>query len=211
MKRLLVGTLVALCMAFTTTLVATSGAALAAPGCPWAARPLPDPRVKMPVVGTMTIGSIGLQTPIFQGWLPDIESEASRSLNNGPAFYPRNMRWDNGLVNSSPGHGGTVAMLGHRTTRTHPFCLVSDIYVGNLAQLKVRSGTFVYQKVASMSLPGDDWSAFEWPARYDPNPKTWNKGIKPEYLVIGACDPLHSATRRMNVIFKLIKQEASTR
>lgn len=206
MKQLLrVGVLTAVA-AFAVAQAAFPGAATAAPGCQWAAGPLPDPRVKEPVVGHLTIGSIGLSTPLFQGSIPDIESEASRSLNNGPAFYPQTMRWKNGLVNSLPGQGGTVAMLGHRTTRTHPFCLVAAIRTGSFAMIKVHYGTYVYREIAKISLPGFDWSAFERPANYDPHPKTWNKGVKPEYLVIGACDPPHSAAKRLNVIFKLVSE-----
>jgi sortase A len=156
----------------------------------------------------MTIRSIGLNTPIFQGWLPDIETEASKALNRGPAFYPQNMRLPNGLVNSLPGQGGTVAMLGHRTTRTHPFCFVASLRPGDLAVVRMRYGTFVYREIAHPSLPGNDWSAFERPARYDPHPKKWNKGIRHEYLVAGACDPPHSAARRVDAIFKLVAMRA---
>jgi sortase (surface protein transpeptidase) len=205
MKQLLVGAVLTAVVTFAIVQATVPGAAFAAPGCPWAARPFPDPGVRVPVVGSMVIGGIGLRTPTFQGWLPDIESEASRSLQHGPAFYPQYMRWNNGRVNHLPGQGGTVAMLGHRTTRTHPFCLVASIHAGNLAVVKMRYGTFVYREVTKVSLLADNWSAFEWPARYDPSSKNWNKGIKPEYLVIGACDPPHSAVRRMNVIFKLVK------
>lgn len=152
----------------------------------------------------MTIRSIGLHTPIFQGWLPDIETEASKALNNGPAFYPQNMRFHNGKLNGLPGQGGTVAMLGHRTTRTHPFCWFASLRQGSLAIVHMRYGTFVYREVAKPSVPGTSWDPFERPARYDPHPKQWNKGIKPEYLVAGACDPPHSAARRVDAIFKLV-------
>ncbi|MBX4190686.1 sortase [Candidatus Saccharibacteria bacterium] len=152
----------------------------------------------------MTIRSIGLNTPVFQGWLPDIMTEASKALNRGPAFYPPNMKWGNGLVNSLPGQGGTVAMLGHRTTRTHPFCLVGSLETGDLAVVKMRYGTFLYRLIAKPSRRGTDWSAFEHPARFDPHPRRWNKGIRPEYLVGGACDPPHYAGYRLNPIFKLV-------
>jgi sortase (surface protein transpeptidase) len=205
MKHLAAGALLLVAMSFAASHVAGPGVAQAAPGCPWAAGPYPDPKVRVPQKGTLGIDGIQLQTPIFQGWLPDIETEASHALMHGPAFYPEGMVYANGRLNHQPGDGGTVGMLGHRTTRTHPFCLINRIYKGNQAVLRMPYGTFVYQEVGGAELLGSDWSAFERPERFDLHPKTWRKGIKPEYLVIGACDPPHFATHRFNKVFKLVR------
>lgn len=208
MRRLLAGAITALTVTAALALVSglAPGAATAAPGCPWARPPAPLAKVHIRKVGHLTIGSIGLKTPVFQGRLPDIQSEASRTLMHGPAFYPRSMKWKNGRTNSLPGQGGTVAMLGHRTTRTHPFCLLAKAPVGSYAVLKVRYGTFVYRKLKDVIVPGNNWSVFEHPARYDRHPHRWKKGIKPEYLVAGACDPPGSAALRDDAVFKLVEE-----
>lgn len=170
--------------------------------CPYAAPPRPV-GPKLHPLGTLTIGSIGLKTPIFMGDWPDMDSEASKTLMYGPAFYSQTkMLW----ANSLPGQGGTVGMAGHRTTRTHPNCLIADIPIGAFAVVKMSYGTFTYREVANVKLPGNSDEVFFHPAKYDPHPRAWAPGIRPEYLVDGACDPPHSATSRRNAIFKLVRQ-----
>ncbi|MDB5161176.1 MAG: class sortase [Candidatus Saccharibacteria bacterium] len=191
-------------LAVTASQATASRAAAAVRDCPYAAPPYPE-GPKPAMFGTLTIDSIGLRTPIFRGSWPDMSTEASKSLMYGPALYSQTQM---GWPNSWPGQGGTVGIAGHRTTRTHPFCLAAQIGNGVLARIKTSYGTFVYRAIANFVLPGNDDAAFKHPARYDPHPKLWTRGVKPEYLVLGACDPPHSALRRINVILKLVGEYA---
>jgi|GEM_PF-3641476 len=203
MKRALAaGLVLAAASIISSTSAVTDSRAASAARCPYAAPP-PAVGPMLRPAGTLTIGAIGLKTPVFRGWEPDMDTEASKSLMYGPAFYQQDMQWNNSL----PGQGGTVGMAGHRTTRKHPFCLVGQLRVGrSYAVIRMHYGTFVYRLVAARTLSGNDWSVFLHPWRYDPHPKKWNKGIKPEYLVTGACDPPHSAVFRINDVWKLVAE-----
>lgn len=198
--------LIPLAASLAVTAQAPARTASAAGSCPWAAGPAPDSSVQVPQKGTLSIPSIGENTPVFQGSWPDIGSEQSHALMHGAAFYPQHIRGTGSPINHLPGQGGLVAMLGHRTTRTHPFCLTGSIPIGGLAIITMPYGTFYYRKVGAESVLSSDWSVFENPGRFDPAPNHWNLGLKPEYLVTGACDPPHSAARRLNVVFKLVEE-----
>lgn len=185
------------------------GEVSASPPCPYSAAPYPvGPTRKS--VATLTVPRLKLRTPVFAGSIPDMNTEASRSLMHGPAFYPMYMPYTRRLTNSWPGQGGTVGMAGHRTTRTHPFCLVARLRLGDMAKIRMHRGsyrgTFIYQLVAKVRLSGNDWSAFAHPGRYDRHPRAWGKGIKREYLVTGACDPPHNAVFRVNDVWKLVAE-----
>jgi sortase A len=175
-------------------LLALWPAAAHAATCPWAAPPRAVANRLSPV-GTLRIPAIGLRTPLYQGAWPGMSTEASLALMHGPAFYPQAMPWNNSL----PGQGGTVGLAGHRTTRTHPFCLLGALKRGDLAIIRMRYGTYIYRLVGEATVTSSDWRPFRRPSAYDPD-----RDKAAEYLVTATCTPPRSAADRLAAIWRLV-------
>jgi sortase A len=109
------------------------------------------------------------------------------SLRKGPGHYPKT---------SLPGQGGTVAIAGHRTTYLAPFRTVNKLKPGQEIDLQMPYGKFVYQVERVQIVPPTAlWVTNRVPGR--------------ERLVLSACHPLYSASKRIIVFARLSRAEAS--
>jgi sortase A len=97
--------------------------------------PPPDPHASVPLVqvGTISIPSIGLQAPMFEGVSLSV-------IDNGPGHWPGT---------AAPGHIGNVVVAGHRVTHTHPFRGLDLVRPGAQMIFTTGEGTFVYDYVST--------------------------------------------------------------
>jgi sortase A len=103
-------------------------------------------------------------------------------LRKGPGHYPGT---------SFPGEGGTVAIAGHRTTYGAPFRTVNDLDRGERIIVEMPYGRLEYRVEKTQIVEPD---AF-WITRPV-------KGA--ERLVLSACHPLYSASKRIVVFARLV-------
>jgi sortase A len=101
------------------------------------ARPIPGG-----AIGFLDIPRIRLDMVVVQG------TDAA-ALAEGPGHYPRT---------PLPGHGGNVAIAGHRTTHLHPFWPLDALRPGDRILLQTRLGAFVYRVVWQRTVALNDWS-----------------------------------------------------
>ena len=103
-------------------------------------------------------------------------------LRKGPGHYPKT---------SFPGEGGTVAIAGHRTTYGAPFRTIDDLENGEHIILKMPYGELEYKVEKSQVVEPD---------------ATWitHRVEGPERLVLSACHPLYSASKRIVVFARLV-------
>jgi sortase A len=109
------------------------------------------------------------------------------TLRKGPGHYP---------ATPIPGQGGTVAIAGHRTTYLAPFRTVNKLKPGQEIDVEMPYGKFVYQvERVQIVAPTALWITHRVPGR--------------ERLVLSACHPLYSASKRIVVFARLSRAEAS--
>jgi sortase A len=109
------------------------------------------------------------------------------TLRKGPGHYP---------ATPVPGQGGTVAIAGHRTTYLAPFRTVNKLKPGQEIDVQMPYGKFVYQvERVQIVAPTALWITHRVPGR--------------ERLVLSACHPLYSASKRIVVFARLSRAEAS--
>jgi sortase A len=103
-------------------------------------------------------------------------------LRKGPGHYPGT---------SFPGEGGTVAIAGHRTTYGAPFRTIDKLKAGQHIVLKMPYAELDY-KVEKTQIVNPD--------------ATWitNRVKGAERLVLSACHPLYSASKRIVVFARLV-------
>jgi sortase A len=103
------------------------------------------------------------------------------SLRKGPGHYPKT---------SLPGEGGTVAIAGHRTTYLAPFRSVNKLKPGQQIVLEMPYGRFTYSvERTQIVAPTAIWITRRVPGA--------------ERLVLSACHPLYSASKRIVVFARL--------
>jgi sortase A len=103
------------------------------------------------------------------------------SLRKGPGHYPKT---------SLPGEGGTVAIAGHRTTYLAPFRTVNKLKPGQQIVLEMPYGRFTYSvERTQIVAPTAIWITKRVPGA--------------ERLVLSACHPLYSASKRIVVFARL--------
>jgi len=127
-------------------------------------------------LGRLIIPAIELSTPYFQGDAAMCSGERTTTTDYGPAYYP-----------CSPGK--TVAMAGHRTTRTHPFRWIDRLKPGYvIKRITPGEGTVLYRVSGSRIWPSsvDFYEAVEGP----PLAKR---------LVLTTCNPPGSDAQRLVV------------
>ena len=124
-------------------------------------------------LGRIVVPRLGLSTVVVEG-------TAGADLARGPGHY-RNT--------ALPGAGRTVAIAGHRTTYLQPFRHIDDLRPGDEISLEMPYGTFGYIVYARAIVDDQDWSIL----RRRPFEK----------LVLSACHPLYSASRRIVVFARL--------
>lgn len=98
-------------------------------------QPPPDPYASVPLVqvGTISIPSIGLQAPLYDGVSLSV-------IDNGPGHWPGT---------AMPGHPGNVVVAGHRVTHTRPFYNLDLVRPGAQLIFTTAEGTFVYDYVST--------------------------------------------------------------
>jgi len=122
-------------------------------------------------------GMDGLNMVFVQG------TDAS-SLELGPGHYPET---------AMPGQGKTIAIAGHRTTYLAPFRHIDSMKPGDKITLKMPYGTFIYSVQKSEIVDPSDVGVIH------------NTGY--ERLVLSACHPLYSASKRYIVYARLVHTE----
>jgi sortase A len=110
-----------------------------------------------------------------------VQGTATASLRKGPGHYPKT---------PFPGEGGTVAIAGHRTTYGAPFRSVDKLKRGQQILLEMPYGKFTYRvERTQIVAPTATWIT---------------KRVRgPERLVLSACHPLYSASKRIIVFARL--------
>jgi sortase A len=109
-----------------------------------------------------------------------VQGTDSGSLRKGPGHYPRT---------ALPGEPGTVAIAGHRTTYLAPFKTIDQLRPGDPVVLEMPYGRFTYRVQSSRVVAP---SAL-WVTRSVGYPR----------LVLSACHPLYSASKRIVVFARL--------
>jgi sortase A len=124
-------------------------------------------------VGRLRADSIGLDEVVVEG-------TGSAALRKGPGHYPST---------PLPGARGTVAIAGHRTTYGAPFRHVDDLGQGDRIELKMPYGRFTYRvERTRIVAPTATWVT---------------RRVAYDRLVLTACHPLYSASRRVVVFARL--------
>jgi sortase A len=126
-------------------------------------------------IGRIVIPTIGLNVVAVQG-------TDTASLQKGPGHYP-----DTPL----PGHGGTTAFAGHRTTYLAPFRHLDELRRGDDVELEMPYGTFTYRVQGTRIVAPSDLGIVD-PVGY---PR----------LVLTACHPLYSASERIAAFARLAR------
>jgi len=108
------------------------------------AHPTPKARPVLPgsALGLIIIPKLDVDMAFVQG----IDDGA---LAEGPGHYPSS---------PLPGHGGNVAIAGHRTTHLSPFWALDTMRPGDDVTLITREGTFVYRTIwVGVARPDATW------------------------------------------------------
>jgi sortase A len=128
-------------------------------------------------VGRIRIRAIGARFVVIQG-------TDGGDLRKGPGHYA-----DTPL----PGERGTVAIAGHRTTYLAPFRKLDQVHAGDRIDLEMPYGrfTYVYERTRIVA-PSALWVTHR--VGYD-------------RLVLTACHPLYSASKRIVVFARLVSVE----
>jgi sortase A len=103
-------------------------------------------------------------------------------LRKGPGHYP---------ATSFPGEGGTVGIAGHRTTYGAPFRTIDKLKPGQHIEIEMPYGRLEY-KVEKKQIVDPD--------------ATWitDRVKGAERLVLSACHPLYSASKRVVIFARLV-------
>jgi sortase A len=128
-------------------------------------------------IGRIKIPKIGASYVVVQG--TDLTT-----LRKGPGHYPGTR---------FPGETGTVAIAGHRTTYGAPFRSIDALRKGHHIVLEMPYGTFTYAVEKTQIVnPDDTWITHRVPGA----PR----------LVLSACHPLYSASKRIIAFARLESQ-----
>src|SRR5689334_16404235 len=131
-------------------------------------------------VGRIVLPTLGRKYVVVEG--TDLGT-----LRKGPGHYPKT---------ALPGQGGTVAIAGHRTTYLAPFRTINKLKPGQEIDVNMPYGKFVYRVEKTQIVP----PTALWITKRVPGP---------ERLVLSACHPLYSASKRIVVFARLSRAEAS--
>jgi sortase A len=130
-------------------------------------------------LGRIRIPEIGVNEIFVHG------TRWGADLSRGPGHYERT---------SLPGLGKTVGIAGHRTTFGAPFRHIDDLRNGDEVTLELAYGTFRYRIFAHEIVDSDDWSVIR------------NRGF--DTVMLSACHPLYSSSRRWIVYARLVEVES---
>jgi sortase A len=124
-------------------------------------------------IARLRIARLGLSAVVVQG-------TAGSDLSKGPGHYPKT---------PLPGERGTVGIAGHRTTFGAWFRHIDKLKPGDPILVTMPYGTFTYRVQRTRIVPSD--------ALWITNKVSYNR------LVLSACHPLYSATKRIVVFARL--------
>lgn len=124
-------------------------------------------------IGRIELPTLGRGYGLVQGTGTD-------DLKKGPAHYPST---------PFPGEGGTTAVAGHRTTYMAPFRTIDDLRKGDRIVLSMPYGRLTYRVRRTRIVRPSELSVL--------------RRVGYEQLVLSACHPLYSASRRIVVFAKL--------
>jgi len=110
-----------------------------------------------------------------------VQGTDSGSLRKGPGHYP-----DTPL----PGRRGTVAIAGHRTTHGAPFRHIDDLGRGDRIVVAMPYGTYIYSVQRTRIV--------------DPHATWVLHTVGYNRLVLSACHPLYSASKRIVLFARLV-------
>jgi sortase A len=129
-------------------------------------------------VGRISIPRIGASFVIVKG-------TSTEDLESGPGILSQTR---------FPGHSGTTAIAGHRTTYLAPFRHIDALRPGNLISLRMPYGQFTYRVTGHRVVePGDVQAAVA--------------SVGYARVVLSACTPLFSAAKRLLVYGRLTRVE----
>lgn len=132
----------------------------------------------MPVLGTVTVGKIGLREPLLKG-----AGEASLSHGIGVVAEER-----------LPGVGTNFVLAGHRSfTPGKHFSRLNELVRGDEVTIQTASGSFTYIVERSFLVEPDDLSVLDAP----PNVSE---------LTLITCEPMRDPTHRLIVKALLVKE-----
>ena len=143
----------------------------------------PPPRVlkKEPLpgdaIGQIEIPAIGVKDYVVEGTDTD-------NLRKGPGHYPET---------PLPGQRGTAAIAGHRTTYGAPFRHIDELKRGQVIEIDLPDGRYVYRVERTKIVDDSDVSVL----RRRPYDR----------LVLSACHPLYSAAQRIIAFARLVQRK----
>jgi sortase A len=126
-------------------------------------------------VGKILIDRIGLESVIVEG------TDAG-DLRAGPGHYPGT---------PLPGQRGTVGVAGHRTTYGAPFRKINQVKPGDEVVVVMPYGRFAYRVERTRIVP--------------PTAIWVTQRVSYDRLILSACHPLYSASKRIVVFARLIR------
>jgi sortase A len=109
-----------------------------------------------------------------------VQGTDSASLRKGPGHYPGT---------PLPGQPGTVAVAGHRTTYLAPFKTIDQLHPGDPVLLEMPYGSFTYRVENTRIV--------------EPSALWVTNNVGYPRLVLSACHPLYSASKRIVVFARL--------
>ena len=133
-------------------------------------------------VALIAIPRIGVDQVVVEG--VDVDD-----LRKGPGRYP---------ATQMPGHEGTTAIAGHRTTYGAPFGDLDQLAPGDQIILTTVQGRFVYKVTETRVVSPDDGSVLQNVT--DPA----NPGHSLATVTLTTCNPKYSAAERLVVLGSLV-------
>ncbi len=131
-------------------------------------------------VGVLSMPTLGRRYTVVQG-------TESPQLAKGPGHLT-----DTPL----PGEGRTFAVAGHRTTYLAPFRTIDDLGRGDAITVRVPYATFTYRVTRTRIVLPSDVGV--------------KRSIGADQLILSACHPVYSASRRIIVFARLRAVRAPT-
>lgn len=129
-------------------------------------------------LGRIVIPKIGASYVVVDG-------TDTGDLRKGPGLYEQT---------PLPGVGGTVAIAGHRTTYAAPFRHIDELKPGDTIRVELPYGTFTYSvEKQQIVRPDALWITHR---------------VGHDRLVLSACHPLYSASKRIVVFARLARTQA---
>lgn len=130
-------------------------------------------------LGRIVITRIGADFVVVKG------SDAA-DLRKGPGVYDGS---------PLPGTPGTVAIAGHRTTYLAPFRHIDDLRPGDRVTLRMPYASFTYNVLKTKIVAPTDVAVI--------------RRVRFDQLVLTACHPLFSASKRIVVFARLVSERAA--